>query len=263
MNSSVAYTAIPNIPLVQRGDNLVQLIQEGCLRANIQLQSGDIFVLAQKIVSKAEGQDVLLNTVNVSSQAEELGEFLNTDPRLVELVLRESTDIIRSTPGNKETGESGRLIVRHRLNHILANAGIDMSNVEQGSVDGCALLLPINPDESCENIRQALFQQTQAHVGVIINDSLGRPWRNGTVGVALGVAGLPALLDLRGQPDLFGRALKTSKLGFADEIASAASLLMGQGNESRPVIHIRGIRFNSRQASVQELIRPQKLDLFL
>ena len=187
--------------MIQGGDNLLQIIQTGCLHADIRLQSGDIIVLAQKIVSKAEGREVLLHTVSVSSQAAELGNFLNKDPRLVELILRESTEIIRSTKGNKETGESGHLIVRHRLNHILANAGIDMSNIEQDGADERALLLPCNPDESCEAIRQALFQQTQAHVGVIINDSLGRPWRHGTVGVALGVAGLPALLDLRGQPD--------------------------------------------------------------
>jgi len=263
MNSSVLYTAMPNIPMIQCGDNLVQFIQAGCVEANIRLQSNDIIVLAQKIVSKAEGREVLLNTVNVSSQAEELGHFLNKDPRLVELILSESSEIIRSTKGNKKTGESGHLIVRHRLNHILANAGIDMSNIEQQHADERALLLPYNPDESCETIRQALFEQTQTYVGVIINDSLGRAWRNGTVGVALGVAGLPALLDLRGKADLFGRALKTSQLGFADEIASAASILMGQGNESRPIIHIRGINFSSRDASVQELIRPSVLDLFL
>ncbi len=263
MNLTVQYTALSTIPLVQAGDNLAELILKSCDDVNLTLCAGDVLVLAQKIVSKAEGQEVLLETIVPSPRAVELAEFTNKDPRLVQLILNESNEIIRASPGDKEKNFSGHLIVRHRLNHILANAGIDMSNVMQGQQDERALLLPQNPDQSCESIRCQLRQQTGVDLGIIINDSLGRAWRHGTVGVALGVAGIPALLDLRGHPDLFGRALKTSQLGFADEIASAASLLMGQGNEKRPVIHIRGLTFHARPASVQELIRPATADLFL
>ncbi|MDP3560589.1 MAG: coenzyme F420-0:L-glutamate ligase [Legionellaceae bacterium] len=262
-SSSVQLTALPNIPLVLPGDNLVELIQNGCADAGICMQAGDILVLAQKIVSKAERREVLLSTVKVSPKAVELSEILNKDPRLIELILSETKKIIRCTKGNKDTNEAGHLIVRHRLNHILANAGIDMSNIAHEGGDDRALLLPLDPDATCEQIAQLIYQQNQVHVGVIINDSLGRPWRNGVVGVALGVSGVPALLDLRGQPDIFGRSLKTSTIGFADEIASAASLIMGQSNEKQPIIHIRGLRYTPANATIQELMRPEHKDLFL
>lgn len=209
-------------------------------------------VLAQKIVSKSEGRIVPLAGVTPSPRAEELAKTVLKDPRLVELILRESREVLRAVPNV--------LIVEHRLGFVMANAGIDHSNVE-GDEDH-VLLLPADPDGSAQRLRERFKQIAGVDVGVIINDSWGRAWRMGTTGAAIGVAGLPALVDMRGQPDLNGRILRVTEVAHADEIAAAASLLMGQSNEGQPAVIVRGFGPAARDGNGQELVRPRKMDLF-
>lgn len=215
------------------------------------MRDGDVVVLAQKIVSKAEGREVSLASVTPSARAEELAGITLKDPRLVELVLRESTEVVRAVPNI--------LIVRHRLGFVMAQGGIDASNVDGTDT---VLLLPIDPDASAARLRQALMALTGADVGVVINDSWGRAWRIGTVGTAIGVAGLPGLIDMRGKPDLNGRILRVTEIGHADEIAAAASLLMGQADEGRPVVILRGLGRLAAEGTARDLVRPVRQDLF-
>lgn len=215
------------------------------------MRDGDVVVLAQKIVSKAEGREVSLASVTPSARAQELGGLTLKDPRLVELVLRESTEVVRAVPNI--------LIVRHRLGFVMAQGGIDASNVDGADT---VLLLPIDPDASAARLRQELKTLTSADVGVVINDSWGRAWRVGTVGTAIGVAGLPGLIDMRGKPDLNGRILRVTEIGHADEIAAAASLLMGQADEGRPVVILRGLGRLATSGTAQDLVRPVRQDLF-
>ena len=240
---------------MQEGDDLVRLIRDGLAASGEVLRDGDVLVLAQKIVSKAEGRSVRLADVTPSARAHELAPQCDKDPRLVELILSEAAEVLRVRPGV--------IVVVHRLGFVLANAGIDRSNVgpDTDAVER-VLLLPRDPDGSARALREALRAATGADVAVIINDSLGRAWRNGTIGTALGAAGLPALADLRGQPDLFQRALQTTEVGLGDEIAAAASLLMGQADEGRPIVLVRGLRFERRSGSGAELIRRRELDMF-
>lgn len=249
-------TALPNFPLVQTGDDLAALILSGLQAAQIQLMDGDVLAVAQKVVSKAEGRTVRLSTITPSARAHELAAITRKDARFVEVVLSESREVLRT--------HINTLIVEHRLGFVCANAGVDRSNVgpHAEDADDVLLLLPANPDATCENLRARLREATGANVGVLINDSHGRAWRMGTVGVALGAAGLPALLDLRGQPDLFDYALQVTQVGLADELAAAASALMGQANEGRPVVHLRGVPYPFREGNAQELIRPKNMDLF-
>ena len=252
--SALQIVALPDMPLVERGDDLAKLIADGIALAGLQPQPQDVVVIAQKVVSKAEGRSVDLATVVPSARAIELAGQIDKDPRLVELVLSESVRVVRSRPGI--------LIVEHRLGFVMANAGIDQSNV--GPSDGTerALLLPVDPDASAEAIRARLAELTGATPAVVIIDSFGRAWRRGTSGVAIGAAGLPSLLDLRGNPDLFGRILQVSITGFADEIAAAASLVMGQGNEAQPVVLIRGLRWTAPANPASNLVRPASEDMF-
>lgn len=215
------------------------------------MRDGDVVVLAQKIVSKAEGREVSLASVTPSARAEELAGITLKDPRLVELVLRESTEVVRAVPNI--------LIVRHRLGFVMAQGGIDASNVDGTDT---VLLLPIDPDASAARLRQALMALTGSDVGVVINDSWGRAWRIGTVGTAIGVAGLPGLIDMRGKPDLNGRILRVTEIGHADEIAAAASLLMGQADEGRPVVILRGLGRLAAEGTARDLVRPVRQDLF-
>jgi coenzyme F420-0:L-glutamate ligase/coenzyme F420-1:gamma-L-glutamate ligase len=240
---------------VHAGDDLARLVQHGLKAAGESLRDGDVLVLAQKIVSKAEGRVVRLDAVTASPRAIELGKQCDKDPRLVELILSEAAEVVRTRPGV--------IVVQHRLGFVLANAGIDRSNVEpEPDAAESVLLLPRDPDGSAQRLRAALKAATGADAAVIVNDSLGRAWRNGTVGTALGAAGLPALADLRGRPDLFQRALQTTEVGVADEIAAAASLMMGQADEGRPIVLVRGLAFERRSGSGQELIRRRELDMF-
>lgn len=245
MDKSIELTAIADFPLVQSGDNLAEMI--GCFP----LLDGDILVIAQKVVSKAEGRMVALSSVTPSTQALQLAAKVDKDPRMVELILAESAEIVRALPG--------LLIVRHRLGFTLANAGIDASNL--GAADH-VLLLPEAPDQSAKKLRSGIKEATGKEVGVIISNSWGRPWRLGTVGIAIGVAGLPAVIDLLGQPDIDGRLLQATSIAIADELAAAASILMGQANEGTPVIVIRGLSLSSETDSAEQLVRPIDDDVF-
>ena len=253
---SLTLTALPGIPLIKTGDNLVEIILQALGRASIQLQDGDILVLAQKIVSKAEGRLINLAQVDPSPLAIELGERLGKDSRLVEAILRESREVLRTRPGT--------IIVEHRLGFVCASAGIDHSNV-RGEVEregDWALLLPENPDASAQALRQKLETSSGKRLGVMVIDSHGRAWRLGTVGVSIGVAGMPALVDLRGTPDLFDFKLQITQVGAADELAAAASLVMGQAAEGTPVVHARGFPYPLREGSLSELLRPKDQDMF-
>jgi coenzyme F420-0:L-glutamate ligase/coenzyme F420-1:gamma-L-glutamate ligase len=250
--AEVGIAALAGIPHVRPGDDIADISLQGLASSGMALQRGDIVVIAQKIVSKAEGRMVDLRSVMPSARATELAAEVDKDPRLVEMILRESTEVVRH--------RKGVLVVAHRNGTVLANAGIDASNV--AGDDHHVLLLPQDCDRSCREIRARLAKATGIEPGVIIIDSLGRAWRNGTVGVALGAAGLSALLDLRGAPDLFGRGLRSTQVGIADEIAAAASLLMGQADEGTPVVVLRGVRLPDGDGSAADLHRARELDLF-
>ena len=256
MTHTLTLTALPDIPLIQPGDNLVNIILRSLADAGLQLQNDDVLVLAQKIVSKAEGRLVKISEVQPSARALELAPQLQKDPRHVEVILQETKEIVRM--------RAGVVVVEHRLGYVCANAGVDRSNVapHANPEEDFLLMLPADPDKTCAELRDQLYSATGARVGVIINDSHGRAWRNGTVGVALGAAGVPALLDLRGTPDLFDYPLQVTQVGFADELAASASLLMGQAAEGRPIIHMRGIPYPLREGNGQELIRPKDMDMF-
>jgi coenzyme F420-0:L-glutamate ligase/coenzyme F420-1:gamma-L-glutamate ligase len=251
---AVELLALPGLPMVQAGNDLAGLIDAGLERAGIQPRTGDVVAVAQKIVSKAEGRMVELASVTPSARAQSLAQEVQKDPRLVELILSESVRVVRS--------RANVLIVEHRLGFVMANAGIDQSNVATQDGVERALLLPRDPDASAEALRARLSEKHGVTLGVIIIDSFGRPWRRGTVGVAIGAAGLPALLDLRGNPDLFGRVLQVTITGFADEIAAAASLVMGQGDEAQPVVLVRGLTWSAAANPAAELVRPPAEDLF-
>lgn len=246
--------SIPHIPHVQPGDNLAELLLTALQQADIHLQDGDVLAIAQKIVSKAEGRLVNLATVTPGTQAQEVATQTGKDSRVVELILQESTEISRLRPGV--------LIVRHRLGFTSANAGIDRSNVAQSDADETVLLLPQDPDASAARIRQHLQDHFRVQIGVVITDSHGRPFRLGTVGVAIGVAGLPALWNRRGELDLYGYALQHTDVAVADEVAAAAGLLMGQAAEGTPVVLVRGLSLPPGNGKAADLVRPKELDLY-
>jgi coenzyme F420-0:L-glutamate ligase/coenzyme F420-1:gamma-L-glutamate ligase len=249
-------TPLSGIPLIRQGDNLADIVLNGLQEKNITLEDNDILVFAQKIVSKAEGRAVNLVTVKPSKRATELAAQTQKDARLVELILQESNEVLRTRPGT--------IIVEHKLGFVCANAGIDHSNVAGAgnAAEEWVLLLPAEPDRSAEQIRREVASKIGKQTGILIIDSHGRAWRNGTVGVAIGIAGLPGLQDLRGQPDLFGFTLRITQVGVADELAAAASLAMGQAAEGTPVVHVRGFPYSFREGSLKELIRPKEQDLF-
>jgi coenzyme F420-0:L-glutamate ligase/coenzyme F420-1:gamma-L-glutamate ligase len=252
MTARLELFAIPGLPMVRAGDDLPALILAGLERAGQVLRDRDVVVVAQKIVSKAEGRTVDLADVVPSPEAMKLAAEVGKDPRIVEVVLSDSVKVVRSRPN--------LMIMQHRLGFVMANAGVDQSNVAAADGRHRALLLPLDPDGSAEAIRSALA--SRADVGVVISDSFGRPWRRGTAGVAIGSAGIPSVIDLRGQPDLFGRILEVSIIGFADEIAAAASLLQGQAAEAQPVVVVRGLTWQAPNMPVADMIRPPEEDLF-
>jgi coenzyme F420-0:L-glutamate ligase/coenzyme F420-1:gamma-L-glutamate ligase len=245
--------ALPGIGEVRQGDSLVELTLNALAAGARQLQPGDVLVIAQKIVSKAEGRRVLLADVEPSEHARALAEAADKDARVMELVLRESREVLRV--------KRGVVIVEHRLGFVMANAGVDRSNVGTHN-DDYALLLPEEPDASAVRLRDGLRAACGVDVGVIINDSFGRAWRNGVTGVAIGVAGVPALIDMRGESDRDGRELKVTEIAAADELAAAASLVMGQAGEGTPVVLARGFPYAPREGSIAELIRLRDQDLF-
>ncbi len=251
MNQMVA-TALPGIPLVAAGDDLTALTLAGLDGAGIALCDGDVLVVASKVVAKAEGRSHRLSAVKASPAAREVARVCDKDPRLVELILAEAREVLRIRPG--------LIVVEHRLGFVCANAGIDHSNL--GVDPDVVLLLPLDPDESARRLRSGLQAATGVGVGVIINDSHGRAWRQGTVGVAIGVAGLAPLTDMRGHDDLFGQTLQVTVLGTADEIAAAASLLQGAAAERSPIVHMRGAPHRPGAGGLAEVLRPHKLDMF-
>lgn len=246
-------TAIPGIPDVQPGDDVGRLLLDALDRTGLVLLDGDVLAVAQKIVSKAEGRLVDLAGVEPGEHALRLAGEINKNPRLVELILRESDEVSRVRPGV--------LIVRHRLGFTSANAGIDHSNVGPGSEER-VLLLPVDPDASAGRIRETIAAMRGVDVGVVITDSHGRPFRLGTVGVAIGVAGLPALWDRRGEFDRYGYQLQHTDVGVADEIAAAAGLLMGQAAEGLPAVLLRGLHLPPTDGRATDLVRPKELDLY-
>jgi len=249
-------TALVGLPLVRPGDDLAGAILAGLQASGVALEAGDVIAVAQKVVSKAEGRLVNLTSITPSPRARELAVQSHKDPRLVEAILAESRHVLRV--------RHGLIIVRHRLGFVCANAGVDHSNVrgDWGEPDDWVLLLPEDPDASARRLGERFEAASGRSVGVLVIDSHGRAWRVGTVGVAIGVSGVPAVLDLRGRSDLFGYRLQTTDVGFADELAGAASALMGQAGEGTPVIHMRGIPYPLRDGSVNDLIRPESQDLF-
>jgi len=251
---AITLTPIPDIPLVRPGDDLAALIIAACERSGLAPVDGDVVVVAQKVVSKAEGRYVDLAAVRPSARAQELAAQVSKEARLIEVILQESRRVVRHRPGV--------LIVEHRLGFVMANAGVDHSNVDPQMGAEPVLLLPRDPDASAAALRDRLGAHFHRQLAVVITDSFGRAWRRGTVGVALGAAGLPSLLDLRGKPDLFGHALHVTQTGFADEIASAASLVMGQADEARPVVLLRGLTWAGPDAPAATLIRAADEDLF-
>ncbi len=249
-------STLSNIQLIKTGDDLAEIIWNGLLNNEITIQDGDILVLAQKIVSKAEGRWVNLVTVEPSKSAIELAKNIEKDARLVELITRESNQVLRTRPGT--------IVVEHRLGFVCANAGIDHSNVSGvgNQHEEWVLLLPIDPDHSANLIRQKLEAMSGVKLGVMIIDSHGRAWRQGVVGVAIGLSGVPGLVDMRGKSDLFGYTLRITTIGAADELAAAASLAMGQADEGTPIVHVRGFPYPLRDGNLKELLRPKNEDLF-
>jgi len=254
MAKSITYLAVPGLPLIHPGDDLAALIGDALEAEQLQLVSGDIVVVAQKVVSKAENRYVELKDVRPSEQAQSLADQIDKDPRYVEVVLSESAEVVRF--------RRNVLIVAHRLGFVMANAGIDQSNIEHADGEERVLLLPRDPDRSAAALKARFDAAFGVEVGVIINDSFGRPWRNGVVGVALGVAGLPSLLDAIGAPDLFGRPMQVTEIAAADEIAAGASLLMGQAAEGLPVVVVRGLTFAAAARRASALVRPRERDMF-
>jgi coenzyme F420-0:L-glutamate ligase / coenzyme F420-1:gamma-L-glutamate ligase len=256
MRPTLTLTPLAGIPLVQPGDDLGQLLLDALSHAAITLQDGDILVVAHKIVSKSEGRLVNLETVTPSDRAVELAHQTAKDPRIVELVLQESHEVLRTRPG--------LIVVEHRLGFVCANAGVDHSNVcgKWGRPEDWFLLLPKDPDASARQLRGRLGEASEVQVGVLIIDSHGRAWRQGIAGVTIGLAGLPGVVDLRGRSDLFGYDLRITQVAAADELASAASLVMGQADEGLPAVHVRGFPYPMREGSLDELLRPKELDLF-
>jgi coenzyme F420-0:L-glutamate ligase/coenzyme F420-1:gamma-L-glutamate ligase len=251
---------LPGLPEIRRGDDLATLILAALRRADLALQAGDVLVVAQKIVSKAEGRSVDLTTITPSSKAVELAARVQKDARFVELVLSESAEVVRAAPGV--------LVTRHRLGFVMANAGIDRSNVPAEDAtrpEDTVLLLPVDCDGSAARLRAritALAPLGAAEPAVVISDSFGRPWRQGVVNIALGVAGLPALRDLRGGLDREGRSLQMTQVAVADALAAVAGLAMGEAAEGMPVVHVRGLDISGPLSDGQSLIRPPDEDLF-
>ena len=253
---TLTFTPLPQMPLISQGDNLAIMLIASLHTARVTLEDGDILVVAQKIISKAEGRLVNLASVTPSKEAIELAKRSEKNPRLVELILRESKEVLRVRPGT--------IIVEHRLGFICASAGIDHSNVrgENGNPEDWVLLLPEDPDRSALEIRRKIKVATGNRIGVLIIDSHGRAWRLGTIGTAIGISGLPGLVDERGWQDLFGYRLKITFVAAADELAAAASLVMGEAAEGIPAVHVRGFPYPLRESSLKELIRLKENDLF-
>lgn len=253
MSQRLEISALGGLPLFEPGDDLAGSIAEALESPDLRPRDSDVLVVAQKVVSKVEGRYRLLSDITPGRQALILAETVRKDPRLIEAVLSESRRVVRAAPHV--------LIVEHKLGCIMANAGIDQSNVDHDGGERL-LLLPLDPDASAAALKARLDAIFGVSLGVVINDSFGRPWRHGVTGVALGVAGLPAVRDMIGTPDLFGRKMQMTQIALADEIAAAASLMMGQGAEGRPAVLMRGLSFDGAPTGADALLRPASQDLF-
>ena len=244
---------VPGMPMVEAGDDLTAQIFQALASNGLDLVDGDVVCIAQKVISKAEGQLVPLADITPSAEAIALAEETDKDPRLVELILRESTEVLRKKPGV--------LIVRHRLGLVGAHAGIDQSNVDHGDGEQ-ALLLPADPDASAATLREEIRKRNGVNVSIIVTDSHNRPWRMGTIGGAIGCAGLEVLDDHRGGEDLYGRELKVTLINRADALAGAATLVMGETTEKVPLALIRGLPAEDSEQTAQMINRPLEEDLF-
>ncbi len=243
---------IPGIPLINAGDNLAELVCTAAADAELAIETGDVIVIAQKLVSKAEGRVVSLQTVEPGDEAQRLAAETEKEPEVVQLILDQSRRILRHRPGV--------LIAEHKLGFVLANAGIDRSNVDADPDK--VLLLPEDPDRSAVLLREAINSKLNVRIGIVIADSVGRAWRMGTTGMALGCAGVEALLNLRGHKDMFGRELQVSEHAVADSIASAAELLLGEADEAMPVVVVRGLDEGESTQDSTVLLRPEDEDMF-
>lgn len=245
---------LANFPSVAPGDDLARLITAALERHHVRLQPQDVVAVAQKIVSKAEDRYVDLDSVAPSEEARALAVKTGKDARLVEVILGESRRVVRAAPNV--------LIVEHRLGCVMANAGVDQSNLPQLAGRQRVLLLPEDPDASAQRLKAALAARHGVEIAVLVTDSFGRPWRQGSTGVAIGAAGLPAVVDLRGRPDFFGRTLAVTTVGFADQIAAAAALVMGEADEGIPAVLVRGLRWQQPPMPARSALRPGEEDLF-
>lgn len=243
----VELLAVEGVPFVQPGDDLPALLLDALAADGVELADGDVLVVASKLVSKAEGRVVDLSTVTPSPEAEELAAKVDKDPRVVELVLQESTHISRAI--------TGVLLVRHRLGFVSANAGLDRSNIEG---EEAVLLLPLDPDASARAIRERAGKD----VGVVIADTHGRAFRQGNVGVAIGVAGIEALVDMRGDTDLFGRVLEATMVPMADQLAGAGTMVGGEAAQGLPLVVVRGLRPRAGEGRAADLVWPPEMDLY-
>lgn len=244
------FFALSGFPIVRAGDNLPALIVDALERNNLRLRDGDILVVCQSVVSKCEGRVVELKQVEPSPLSRKLAERLKKDPREIEVILSESAEVLRI---------AHVIISRTKHGFVCANAGVDRSNAPPG----CVTLLPDNPDLSAKKIRDFVRKKLGVNVGVIITDTQGRAFRTGCVGVAVGISGVKALLDLRGRRDIYGRRLVSTIVSPADAIAAAAVLLMGEAGEKTPVVIVRGApRAVLGEGSGRELVRPKEKDLF-
>lgn len=254
LNPSLQLIGVTGVPLIKPGDSISEIILLACQKQEIVIQDNDILVITQKIVSKAEGRFKNLNSIKPGIRAGIISLVTQKDPRFVQLVLDESNKVLRV--------KKNTLIVEHKNGFVCANAGIDHSNVDDKNQENIYLLLPKNPDFSAQQFRNDIERKLNINIGVLIIDSHGRAWRNGTIGMAIGLSGLPGLVDLRGKEDLFGFKLRITMVGAADELAAGASLLMGQAKEGVPVVIARGFPYQLRDGKLSELIRERKDDLF-
>lgn len=259
MPASLQLIALEHIPDCVPGDNLAGFIIDSMGRQGLRFCAGDVFVVAQKVVSKVEGRYVVLDSVSPSISAMELAEAADKDPRLVELILRESVEVVRVRPGV--------IVVEHRNGYVHANAGIDQSNIPLLQGQAQVLLLPEDANRSARELQEQLLKTSDVSMGVVVSDSVGRAWRNGTTGLALGSAGVSVLQNRNGEADMYGRRLQATEIAIADQLAAAATLLMGEAAERLPVILVRGGQFLAQASDDEDLgcevlIRDKSRDMF-
>ena len=240
---------IPNIPIIKKNDNIANLVFVAC-NNKIPVKENDIFVLAQTIISKSEGNIQRISEISVTKKAEEIAKRTQKDPRVIQIILNESKEIIKVSHNT--------IITETHHGFICANAGVDISNVD----DGFVTLLPKDPDLSAKKIRKELESQFKQNLAVIITDSVGRPFRKGCLGYAIGSSGISPLIDLRGKKDLYGKTLQTTQVALIDMIASSANLVMGEASEGVPIVIVRGLKYPKKEFYISELFYRKEDDLF-